>query len=274
MMPSKRWCFTWTAVAILLLVQAAMPYAQGQRGSATSQAQRPEWMSLTIIKVKPGMATAFHDFVKSDILPTMKKTGVPWSLAYTSAPFGDWGSFAFASPIANFAQYDQPDPFVKAIGPEGIAKLDAKVATMVESIRTVGLLRRPDLSIENSSATEPARLIAVASFTVAPGKMEAFSAFVKTDIIPLYKKTGVVKDMNAFMTIFGEPQGTVTFVSSIPNYAELDLGPPLERAVKGEALKQLEARANGLVTGVSVEINRLIPELSFGTPGTPPTARK
>ena len=281
MMPGTRPCFTWTAVAVLLVIQVAMPRAQGQRastnaqqgrGSSAAQAQRPEWMSLLVVKVKPGMATAFQDFVKSDVMPALKKTGMPWSLAYTAAPFGDGDTFTFAAPIASFAQFDQPDPFAKQMGPEGLAKLDAAASKMIESTRRVGLMRRADLSYATGTATEPSRLISVVSIRVAASKMDAFSTLVKADLIPVNKKAGV-KSMDTFMTIFGEPQGTFTFVSPISNFAEIDLGPAYQRVLKGEALRQFEARANALVTGVAVEFDRLIPELSFGTPGQPASTK-
>ena len=182
MMPIKRPCLTGAAVAILLVAHVALPRAQAQRGtagsppgggSAAAPAPRPEWMSLLVVKLKPGMTTAFQDFVKSDVMPAMKKTGLPWTLAYTAAPFGDGNTLTFATPIASFAQYDQPDPFAKQMGPEGLAKLDAKVSAMVESVRRVGVLRRPDLSFATGTTNEPARLISVVSVTVAPSKMDA-----------------------------------------------------------------------------------------------------
>jgi hypothetical protein len=100
---------------------------------------------LTRIRVAPGKMQEFQALVKSDLLPAFKKG--KQDVAVFVRGFGaNPNDIVLSSPIAKYADFDSPPPFVQALGPDAMAKLQAKVAGMASIVEQTVRTRVPDLS--------------------------------------------------------------------------------------------------------------------------------
>src|SRR5687767_11221576 len=98
----------------------------------------PQRVMVTTTQVKPDMVAAWRDLIQKEAVPAFKKAGVPWRWVFASGPLGGSAfTFTTVTPVANFAQYDQPPAIQRAMGPEGAAKYNAKLLPTVVSTHSV-----------------------------------------------------------------------------------------------------------------------------------------
>src|SRR6266550_5849922 len=107
---------TFLVTALLLNAARSHPdFAQttytnsGQ--TAAAAADQRQWLSITVVSVKPEMITEFQNFVKNETNPALRKGGATWREVWqTTAAAGDALEYVIVAPIDNFAQYDGPSP--------------------------------------------------------------------------------------------------------------------------------------------------------------------
>jgi hypothetical protein len=243
-------------------------HAQGQRGGAAGQQPPPIRMRLQVTQVRPDMAGAYQDVIKNEVIPALKKAGQPWQWMFTTGAVGQGGTFVTVRPIANYAEFDQPGMLQKALGPDGAAKVVAKITPTVLGNRSWIQTLNPNMSIV-SNATAPPALVVVQDFQVLPGKNADFADLMTSGYLPAMKKAGV-KDFWVYTTNLGGPGGLVSTVRAIAKYAELDPQPGGGLLVQGgltqEAAQRLNARRAALFSSTETNVYRYVPELSYGMP--------
>jgi hypothetical protein len=251
---------------------AALALAAGLSATMLAQtaAQQPPPVRVLVstTSVKPEMVDAYQNLIRTEAVPANKKAGVPWRWVFTAGPLsGDNFHFVTVIPVTSYAMFDQPNAVTRALGPEGAAKYNAKLRPMILSQHFVVQTLQPDLSIQSYSGSMPALAI-VQTLALLPGKAPDFAALQATDYLPAMKKAGVT-DYLVFNTNFGGPTSQRSIVQYLPNYAELDKGPRLQRALGVEGAQQLNQRRAALTSGVTNAVYRLVPELSYGAPMRP-----
>jgi hypothetical protein len=76
--------------------------------AATAPDQR-QWLSITVLSVKPEMVAEFRNFMTNETNPALRKGGAKWREVWqTTAAAGDAFEYVLVAPIDNFAQYDGP----------------------------------------------------------------------------------------------------------------------------------------------------------------------
>ena len=155
----------------------------------------------------------------------------------------------------------------KALGDEAFARYTTKVRSMVVSTNTTIQTLVANATLQSFSSTPPP-LVTVQTIQLVPGKGQEFASMTASEFLPALKKAGVT-DSWMFATTFGGPQGERTIVSPFPNFAALDAGPPIIRALGAEGAQKLNLKRNALTTSSELTVLRLVPDLSFGVP-TPP----
>jgi hypothetical protein len=102
-------------------------------------------ISSTRYRVAPGKMQDFENLVKTDVLPALQKmkSGVTISRRGMGANPND---VVATSPIANYAEFDAPSPLERALGAEGMAKLQSKAVGILTPIETLVRTRVADLS--------------------------------------------------------------------------------------------------------------------------------
>ena len=255
-----------SAVVLAVVVLAAALAAQ--------QAPPPQRISVNVTQVKPEMLQAYQDLIRNEGVPAYKKAGIAWRHVFANGPFGQGFTFVTVTPITNYAQYDQqPGPIARAIGADGAAKYNAKLRAMIVSQHTTASTLQQNLSLVSNAST-PAAFVVVQTIQPLPGRGNEYNAITEKEYVPIYKKAGI-KDYWFYINNFGVPQ-SATIVRPISKLAELDQPNPLaeamNKALGAEAAQKLNLRRNALLSVIGpTEVQRFVPELSFGMPNTKPT---
>lgn len=164
------------------------------------------------------------------------------------------------TPFDKYAVYDSTSPQVEALGAEGAARLAAKLRKCEDSVQVFVSLPLPELSYLPAG-----NIPAIAVYTrvrVATGTMQEYQNFLKTEILPLYKKANVRFQVNR--RGLGADTSDVTSIASVGNkYADLDAGSVLARALGADGAAKLLAKTAGMVTVVERVVRRRVPDLSF-----------
>ena len=144
-------CFAIASV-LALAQNPASQNAQPKRAMkkmAKPMAAAPtqSWHSISIVRVKPDMVTEWQDLQKNVVNKALRKAGVKERGVFETAVFGNSYEYVIISPIASFAQYDEPmSPLRKALGDDAWRDYVAKSRRCIVSVQTFADLERPDLS--------------------------------------------------------------------------------------------------------------------------------
>jgi len=100
---------------------------------------------LTRIRVAPGKMQEFQSLFKSDLLPAFKKG--KQDVAVFVRGFGaNPNDIVLSSPVAKYADFDSPPPFVQALGQDGMAKVAPKFESISSIVEQTVRTRVADLS--------------------------------------------------------------------------------------------------------------------------------
>lgn len=253
--------FVWAGVASISEQRVS---AQAGAGAAAP----PQRVAVTTTQVKPDMVATWRELIQKEAVPAFKKAGVPWRWVFSSGPLGGQAfTFTTVTPVANFAQYDQPPPIQKVLGPDGAAKYNAKLLPTIVSSHTIIQTLIPQASLQGVSSSPPA-FARVATTQLLPGKGAEFTAITASEFLPAFKKAGVT-DYLVFATTYGGPANERTMVTYLSKYADLDGPNPIARALGQEAAQKLNQKRAALTSGTEAIVLRYVPELSYGMPGKP-----
>lgn len=258
------------AVCATVWATAANVGGAGQGGTGQPGAQpAPQRISITTTQIKPDMLVTWQDIIRNETIPALKKAGVPWRWVWANTPVGGPGfTYVTVTPVTNYAQFDQPSPLEKVLGADGLARYNAKIRPAIVSTHTEIHTMVQQASIQSFSGKPPA-LATVQTIQVLPGRGQEWAAITASDVLPALKKAGVT-DYWVSTTTFGGPQQRRTIVTAIANFAQLDAGPLLNRALGAEAAQKINEKRNALTTGPSeITVMRFVPDLSFGAPSRP-----
>lgn len=119
-------------------------YARLISQSAPENAPPATLTTLRTVRVAAGRQDEFIAWATGDLAAAMKKANIGTTLS--QGVLGDSAqNFYFAGGVANWAAFDQPDPFVTALGEKGAEMLFDKIDGLVESNEVIVLQPRPDL---------------------------------------------------------------------------------------------------------------------------------
>lgn len=248
------------ALAVLFVVcaVATVPLAQTSKPPAAQS----QMLLISFAKVNPGMGPEYIELQTKEIMPAQKKGGSPGRQAFSSGIAGPPGEFVYVSPITSFAQFDGPSPLVKALGEQGAAALNGKVAKLATPMGTAVVRTRPDLSYLPDPKAPPAPLSILSVVEVMPGKRIEFEAFIKKDVVPAMQQ-GKAKSYWVAEVIYGENTGGYISAVGYDTYEAIGKGHPFVIALGEEGARKLEAKAAGIVTKLHRFISRYRPELSW-----------
>jgi len=261
-----RTSYLGTCVIASLVVGGVWSGVMAQGGAA--QQPPPARVMLIFTQVKLGMGADYRKLQQAEVVPALKKAGLPWRWVYASGPLsGGGGTFVSAQPIANFAQFDGgQSPLQRGLG-AGFAQYAAKVQPMVVSQRQVVQTLVQDASLQSFSSTPPP-LIRVTDFVLVPGKGGDFATLTREQYLPAAKKAGVT-DYLVFVTNYGGLINSRSTVEYLSKFADLDAGNPVARAMGPEAFQKFNQQRAALITSNESAVFSFVPEASYGAPAPP-----
>ena len=239
----------------------AKPKAQPRQ---KAPAKPPEWLNVQVVRVKPEMLTEWQDLQRNETIPGLKKGGLTWRAAWQTAVFGESYEYVLVSQIEKFAQFDGTSPLEKALGAEGLRAYGAKLRRLINSSHTYAIMGRPDLSYEKEM-TGPPKMALITSSHVVPGRNLQFESLIKNEVVPAMKKAGVGGFwMN--QTVFGGDVHEYVSLVIFDNFADLDKGLPLVRALGQAGANALLQKISGLVAHQERSVSRYVADLSIEPP--------
>jgi hypothetical protein len=96
---------------------------------------------------------------------------------------------------------------------------------------------------------------------VFPGREQDYVNVMKSDFLPQFDAANV-HHVTGILALGGE--GGFLHVFYFENFAELDKGSPVMRALGPEGASAVTAKLSGIVSSSALWVARVIPELSFG----------
>lgn len=245
--------------------KAAPKKATARKPRPMADAPKQEWSSISVVHVKPDMVTEWQDLQKNVVNPALKKAGLKERSVFETAVFGESYEYVVITPVASFAQYDEPMSLLrKTLGENAYRDYQATSRRCVVSVHTYGELMRPDLSYAGkmASMTGPPKLVVVNSISVMPGHAAAFENLVKTEIVPVMKKADVIGYFVSQIMFGGDAYG-YTSVVFLDRFADLDKGSPFVRALGQAGAAAFAAKFAGLVAHQERVIARFNTDLSI-----------
>ena len=247
------------------LAQKKAPAKAPAKDKPAAQAPAaPQFMSVQVVRIHPGMGNEYQEFLRTETLPALQKAGVKMRSAWVRAVFGEANEYVAVMPIESMAQYDSPGPIVRALGEEGARAYGAKAARFIANSRTFCLQSRPDLSLE-PKMNEPPKLAIGFDVSVAPGRALDYESIIKTDFLPALKKADL-KGVLVSRVAFGGDTNQYVVIALYDSFAEIGKGSPLVRALGQEGANRLSQKTAGIVLRTENAVWRYVPELSLPQP--------
>lgn len=247
-----------TLASVVGMFAASPIDVQGQ----AAQTPPREHYSVTIVSVKPDMTSEFEHFMLTETNPNLIKGGLKERDVWQTATFGNPAQYVIVVKIDNFAMYDSPLAMERALGADGFAAWRQRAGRYLNSVRVFAIETRPDMSIMGSMTALP-NMAVVTNVHVGFGHEADFENFVKTDLLPLIKESGIAGYW-VNKTMFGGDPNEYTTLALLPNYGELDKGPPAARKIGMEAYTKLFTKLPaGTIVSVERAVAKFRPDLSI-----------
>ncbi len=246
-------------VCATLALLVPTSFAQAPKAAPAATPVR-QLFSVTETVIKPDKVQEYERLIKEEVNPALKKAGYTARNTFTRGTFGDNYTYIAATPIENYARYDQPNPLSKAIGEDAYRALVAKLATCQVSSRTYAVRAMPAIS-HTTGADLDLAVITVREF--APGKKAEWVKFQQEEYLPALKTSNAKVHVH-YETLYGGNINEVTTLSSIKDYAALDSPNLVSQKLGAEGYQKLMAKAPaGLVVRTDRWILRFRKELSI-----------
>ncbi len=214
--------------------------------------------SVVIVQIKPELLDEWIELQKNEVIPALKKGGVVTRTVWRTV-WGNSYEFAIATPFEKFAQRDSETPTVIALGQEAAARLGAKIRRCLVNSQSYVSYRIDDLSYIPPGESPP---IAIAArVRIAPDKIPEWEGFIKSNVLPVYKKANaryVVSRRN-----FGANVNDRTLTTYAATFAELEAGSLLTHLLSPDALAKLTSKGASLSSPIETIVRQRQADLSF-----------
>ena len=237
------------AVRCVLLVLSSVCVAP-----AAAQAQDvTPWIEMTIVGVDPRRVDEFVA-AQSELSALDGEAGVPWRSVSRTAVFGDTYRFVVMTPLANFARFDGA-----ADAEPARAAIISRIRGVITSRTTYALRTTPGLDNPLPDDVEPSLTI-VQVVSVASGREQEYLRVMAEDVLPHFEEAEMHHTSGALT--FGGESGYVHFFH-VPDFAALDQGSPLARALGAQGAQEVMGKLSGVVRRSEQWLVRYLPDVSF-----------
>ena len=222
-------------------------------GLAAAQDSPPPWLEMTIVQVDPARVAEFLAAQRE--LSTLDQEGdIPWRSVTRTAIFGDTYRFIITTPLESFARLDRTGD-----GDAARAAIITRIRNVITSRQSYAVRATPSLDNPLPDDETPSLMI-VQIVSVVPGREQDYLRVMATDVLPHFDEAEMHHTSGALT--FGGAGGYV-HIFHVENFAELDQGSPLARALGAEGAQAVSAKLSGVVTRSEQWLVRYLPDQSF-----------
>lgn len=248
-----RWIVAASTIAAVALVLA------GTSSDARAQdADVGSWMRVDIVQILPRELDEYIEIQLEDVNPALRRAGVPWRSAWSTAEFGNTYERLFVTPISSMGEFDTGGPLARALDPDRLGRIRDRVRQTLAGRQSYAIRYHPELSIESDDVSGLS-LARVTTVQVAPGRVADWQEFLR-DNLPLFEGANIV--FGVYERFFGPGPSTWQIVENHASFAELD-EPGIIARTFGEQASEVAARLSGVLLAVERSVLRYDPELSF-----------
>ena len=214
---------------------------------------------LSLIDVKPELMSEFGA-LQGEVMAAQRLGGQPWRDTWNTATLGYPYRVAVLAPVDGLSQLDGQTYTAKGVGAAAATALNARARPMIDRQQIQLLQSRPDLTI----GTRPAKdgLGVVSYISVAPGREPDMERILRTDVHAALRKAAVGY-YGVLRVLYGGDTSQYVTILMFENFAELDRGHPLERALGADGLVALQGKLAGVITKLERHVIRYNEALSF-----------
>jgi hypothetical protein len=239
------------AVLALSMIAASQP-----ANPAKPVKDAAPWLQLTLVDVVPSMVEEFVA-VQRELTARAKEAKTPWRTVSRTEVFGDTYRFFIATPVSTLASFDK-----NADSDQAFLALIHRAEKCITGRESYAVRNLPDVSSPLPEDKMP-DLMVVNLARVSPGREQDYVNVMKSDFLPHFDEAKV-HYVTGLLALGGE--GGFLHVFYFENFAELDKGSPVMRALGPEGASAATAKLSGIVSSSALWVARVIPELSFGAP--------
>jgi len=248
-----------TAMRIFVCMIAAILVAFSCRPALAQTDASTRWLSVTTVTVIPERRHEFERHLKR-LVAAHRKAGTPWLRTWQAAA-GNTMEYTVVVPVARFGDLDEPSAAARALGASAWERLHDDLARCALGETREYATPRPELNIDKADA--PIRSYWIETVTdVMPGKMIEYLTWLQNDYRPALEKAGV-SHFDVSQPIFGAVANRIVTARMIENFAEIDAGPVLARALADDAVRAVNEKAAPLIRVSMTKILQLRQDLSL-----------
>lgn len=214
------------------------------------------WVQWTIVDVVPSMVEEFVA-VERELTSRAKEAKTPWRTVSRTEAFGDAYRFFIAAPLASLASFDK-----KADSDPALSALVHRAEKCITGRESYAVRNLPEISNPLPEG-QPPGLMVVNLARIFPGREQDYVNVMKSDFFPHFDEAKV-RYTTGVVALGGE--GGFLHLFYFENFAELDRGSPVMRALGPSGAQTATAKLSGIVSSSALWVARPIPELSFGPP--------
>ena len=225
-----------------------------QLSAPVSAQDAPPWLQMTVVQVDP---TRLDEFLaaQGELSALEQEAGPSWRSVSRTAVFGDTYRFIITTPLRAFAGLDravEADPARSAI--------INRIRNAITSRQTYAIRATP--TIDNPLPDDEAPALMLIQFvSVVPGREQDYLRVMANDVLPHFDEAEMHHTSGALT--FGGVGGYV-HIFHVQNFAALDQGSPLARALGADGAQEVTAKLSGVVARSEQWLVRLVSELSYG----------
>ncbi len=230
---------TKVVLCIVLMLGSCAAYAGQTPGQSQPQATGPvvgtpippgAVVMIWRAEVKPGHYAAQQKAAAASARASTKIEGMPTFLAMTAeaGPSEVW----FLTPFTSLAEVDKMYEAFGRVPATQLAELEQAndlEAAHYNSMRSLLVRYREDLSLDASFNVSPYRSMSVTFYRVRPGRSQEFAEGAK-QVLAAWKKTNVGLRVAGFEVEAGGPAGTFVFMRPMKKAVELMPPESVEKA--------------------------------------------
>ncbi|HVB33607.1 MAG TPA: hypothetical protein VNJ52_04415 [Patescibacteria group bacterium] len=218
-----------------------------------SQAQSapapPTYLRVTLARIKPGMRTAWLDGVQARLMPALNKAGVK-SVAIYQTVFGNEYEYYTVRRLQRFTLSGAQGARVRALGTKGAAEQEDSLGKYVQSVHVIVIAPQTELS--NTPAGEHPPVCVFALRRVLPGKMQDYRNFVRTEVLPVYKKAG--EYFEVYQRVYGANDNDFVSMACVNKFSDLAGGSLPARVLGQNGAEKLFAEWDAIAPLVSITV--------------------
>jgi hypothetical protein len=226
---------------------------------AQTQPPAPQFTIGTLTHVKPGMMAEYQEFLKNETLPAFKKAGDKGWATYLAGTFGRFNTIITLRTINSLKEFDETNFLVKALGDDGVRAWSQKRARMIEGVETILLQGVPELFLPRPNPNDPPKIGIITITNVAPGRTAEYESLMKTEVMPLLKKTGN-KGYAIGRVLFGGDTNEYRSMSYADSFEDVE---KMGVAMQAAGFAKVVSKFTGIVLRSERLIGRFQPDLSI-----------